>query len=191
MRDVVLQQYAVSLDGFSCADDSEFQQHVFGVVDDELDAFFIESLGRAGTHIMGRVTYGGMSDHWPSRTGPIPDIMNDIPKVVFSRTLDRAEWTESQIARGDTAEEIAKLKQASGGEILAHGGFSFMQSLVQENLVDELRLYIFPVALGHGTSIFATVDQLTPYRLASSREFPSGVVLQTLRRADENHGVSA
>jgi dihydrofolate reductase len=189
VRDVILQQYAVSLDGFSCADDSEFQHHVFGVDDEELDAYFISSLGRAGTHIMGRVTYGGMSEHWPSRTGPIPDVMNNIPKVVFSRTLDRAEWAESQIARGDTAEDIAKLKQAPGGEILAHGGFSFMQSLVQRDLVDEMRLYVFPVALGRGTSIFATVEKLTPYRLASSRAFPSGVVLQVLRRADDVRGV--
>jgi dihydrofolate reductase len=181
MRDVVLQQYAVSLDGFSCADDSEFQQYVFGVDDPELDELFIEILSRAGTHIMGRVTYLGMARHWPSRSSPTADLMNSIPKVVFSHTLEHAEWSESRIAGGDTAEEIARLKEEPGGEIVAHGGFSFTQSLVRLGLVDELRLYIFPVALGHGTSIFNTVDKLSEYEPTLIKRFPSGVVLQTLR----------
>jgi dihydrofolate reductase len=181
MRDVVLQQYAVSLDSFSCADGSEFQRYVFGVDDPELDEAFIDTLRRAGTHIMGKSTYLDMARHWPPRSDPIANVMNSIPKVAFSRTLEHADWAESRIARGDTAEEIAKLKEEPGGEIVAHGGFSFTQSLVKLGLADELRLYVFPVALGSGTSIFETVDQVTEYQLTSSRTFPSGVVLQTLR----------
>jgi dihydrofolate reductase len=181
MRDVILQQYAVSLDGFSCADGSEFQRYVFGVDDPEVDQLFIELLSRAGTHIMGRKTYLDMSQHWPSRSGPTADLMNSVPKVVFSRTLEHADWPESRIAGGDTAEEIAKLKEEPGGEIVAHGGFSFTQSLVKLGLVDELRLYVFPVALGQGTSVFDTVDHLTEYESTSIRQFPSGVVLQSLR----------
>ena len=190
MRDVVLQQYAVSLDGFSCADGSEFQRYVFGVDDPEVDEVFIELLSRAGTHIMGRSTYLDMSRHWPSRSGPTADLMNSIPKVVFSHTLEHADWPESRIAGGDTAEEIAKLKEEPGGEIVAHGGFSFTQSLVKLGLVDELRLYIFPVALGRGVSIFGTVDDLTEYELTLNRRFPSGVVLQTLR-ADRSNSTAA
>jgi dihydrofolate reductase len=186
MRDVILQQYAVSLDGFSCADGSEFQRYVFGVDDPEVDEVFIELLSRAGTHIMGRSTYLDMSRHWPSRSGPTADLMNSIPKVVFSHTLERADWPESRIAGGDTAEEIAKLKEEPGGEIVAHGGFSFTQSLVKLGLVDELRLYIFPVALGRGVSIFGTVDDLAEYELTLNRRFPSGVVLQTLRAVRSN-----
>jgi dihydrofolate reductase len=186
MRDVILQQYAVSLDGFSCADGSEFQRYVFGVDDPEVDEVFIELLSRAGTHIMGRSTYLDMSRHWPSRSGPTADLMNSIPKVVFSHTLEHADWPESRIAGGDTAEEIAKLKEEPGGEIVAHGGFSFTQSLVKLGLVDELRLYIFPVALGRGVSIFGTVDDLTEYELTLNRRFPSGVVLQTLRAVRSN-----
>jgi dihydrofolate reductase len=181
MRDVVLQQYAVSLDGFSCADGSEFQSFVFGVDDPELDELFVETLSHAGTHIMGRTTYLGMASHWPSRSGPTADLMNSIPKVVFSHTLEHADWPESRIAGGDTAEEIAALKEEPGGEIVAHGGFSFTQSLVKLGLVDELRLYFFPVALGHGVSIFDTVDGLTEYEPTLIRRFPSGVVLKTLR----------
>src|SRR5580658_3800388 len=186
MRDVILQQYAVSLDGFSCADGSEFQKYVFGVDDAEVDQVFIDLLGRAGTHIMGRATYLDMANHWPSRSGPTADLMNSIPKVVFSHTLEHADWPESRIAGGDTAKEIAKLKEEPGGEIVAHGGFSFTQSLVKLGLVDELRLYIFPVALGRGVSIFGTVDDLAEYELTLNRRFPSGVVLQTLRAVRSN-----
>jgi dihydrofolate reductase len=181
MRDVILQQYAVSLDGFSCADGSEFQRYVFGVDDPEVDEFFIETLSRAGTHIMGRKTYLDMAQHWPSRSGSTADLMNGIPKVVFSRTLTHADWPESRIAGGDTAQEIATLKEEPGGEIVAHGGFSFTQSLVKLGLVDELRLYFFPVALGQGTSIFQAVDHLFEYEPASIKQFPSGVVYQSLR----------
>jgi dihydrofolate reductase len=186
MRDVVLQQYAVSLDGFSCADGSEFQRYVFGVDDPEVDEVFIGLLSRAGAHIMGRSTYLDMAGHWPSRSGPTADLMNNIPKVVFSRTLEHADWPESRIASGDTAQEIAKLKEEPGGDIVAHGGFSFTQSLVRLGLVDELRLYIFPVALGHGTSIFSTADSLTEHECTLIKRFPSGVVLQTLRPARSN-----
>jgi dihydrofolate reductase len=181
MRDVILQQYAVSLDGFSCADGSDFQRYAFGVEDPEADNVFLELMSRAGTHIMGRATYLDMARHWPPLSTPTANLMNDIPKVVFSTTLKRADWPESRIARHDTAEEIAKLKEEPGGEILAHGGFRFAQSLVRLGLVDELRLYVFPVALGHGTSVFAAVDSVTQYELTSNRRFPSGVVLQALR----------
>jgi len=184
----VLRQYAITLDGFSCADDSEFQRYVFNVEDAELEEQCVTSLRRTGTHIMGRATYLDMANYWPTSSGPIAEVMNDKPKVVFSRTLDRPEWTDSQIARGDTAEEIARLKASPGGEIVAHGGFRFTQSLVQKDLVDEYRLYVFPVALGHGTSIFATVEQLTTLQLVSSIRFPSDVVLQILRRVDHASG---
>src|SRR5579863_4800725 len=125
VRRVVLQQYAVSLDGFSCADDSAFAGYVHELVDDELESHFIEALGRAGTHVMGDVVYGDMARHWPTATGPIAAIMNDVPKVVFSRTRAVADWGESRIASGDTAEEIAALRREPGGEILVHGGFRF------------------------------------------------------------------
>ena len=181
MRDVILQQYAVSLDGFSCADGSEFQKYVFGVDDAEVDHVFIDLLGRAGTHIMGRATYLDMANHWPSRSGPTADLMNSIPKVVFSRTLEHADWPESRIAGGDTAQEIANLKEEPGGDIVAHGGFRFTQALVKLGLVDEIRLYIFPVALGQGISIFDTLDNLTEYESTMIKRFTSGVVLETLR----------
>jgi dihydrofolate reductase len=175
MRKLVVQQYAVSLDGFSCADGSDFQRYAFGVEDPEADEVFLATLREAGTHVMGRNTYLDMARHWPPLSSPIADIMNDIPKIVFSQSLADAPWPESRIASGDTAEEIAALKEEPGGEIVAHGGFSFVQSLVQLGLADELRLYIYPVALGHGTSIFGKLNGVTEYTVAERRTFTSGI----------------
>ncbi len=183
MRPVIVQQYAVSLDGFSCPDDSEFQKYVFGVEDPELDEYFLADLRRAGTHVMGRVTYENMSAYWPGQENAIAGVMNGIPKVVFSRTLEHADWPESRIASGDTAHELALLKAEPGGEILVHGGYRFTQSLVQMGLVDEIRLYVFPVALGSGQSLFGTLRTLTKYSVSGFRVFSSGAVLQRLRPA--------
>jgi dihydrofolate reductase len=80
--------------------------------------------------------------------------MNDIPKVVFSRTLQSADWPQTRIARGDTAEEIAGLKAEPGGEILAHGGTQFVRSLIQLGLVDQYRLWVLPAAAGQGAPLF-------------------------------------
>jgi dihydrofolate reductase len=115
----------------------------------------LEALNQVGTHIMGRVTYEQMAAHWPYH-GPAvyAEIMNNIPKVVFSKTLTKAEWKESRIARGDLTEEIANLKSEPGKDIMAHGGASFVQALSREGLIDEYRLVIRPVALGGGMPLF-------------------------------------
>ncbi len=110
--------------------------------------------------------------------------MNNLEKVVFSRTLERADWPESRIARGDVVEEEAALKEEFDGEILARGGFRLAQALVAHDLVDELHLYVFPVAQGQGTSIFAGLARPRVYRLVSSTLFPSGVVRRVLPRAE-------
>ena len=83
--------------------------------------------------------------------------MNDIPKVVFSKTLQSADWPEPRIARGGTTEEIARLKQEPGGEIVAHGGVRFVQSLARLDVVDEYRLYVYPIAIGSGRSLVAGI----------------------------------
>jgi dihydrofolate reductase len=106
----------------------------------------------------------------------IAAIMNDRPKVVFSRTLQSADWPEARIASGDTADEIARLKQEPGGEIVAHGGAAFVRSLARLEVVDEYRLYLMPFAVGRGTSLFGELERPQSLRLVSSRAFPSGVL---------------
>lgn len=188
MRDVVLQQM-VSLDGFSCADGSEFQQYIFSTDDEEFDRES-QAATRPGTHVMGRVSYEAMAAYFPTASGFNVDVMNEVPKVVFSRTLERADWAPTTIARGELREEITRLKAEPGEHILVHGGIRLAQSLVAADLVDEYRLFVFPVLLGRGDSIFASVTQFTRLELTSSRAYPSGIVTQTLRRVGDQSGTT-
>jgi dihydrofolate reductase len=117
MRKLSLQQFAVSLDGYICEEDTEFYRLWEGLEDEEFDRYFVGTLRRAGTHIMGSKTYRDMAAFWPKAVDSakvyereIAAIMNDTPKVVFSRTLQTADWPEARIASGDTADEIARLK---------------------------------------------------------------------------------
>ena len=176
MRKLSLQQI-VSLDGYILEQDTDFWRWWEAQPDDdEADAHALAILRRAGTHVMGRVTYEAMAAHWPNSPAPVAPVMNDIPKVVFSKTLQSADWPETRIARGDTREEIARLKAEPGGVIVAHGGVRFVQSIARLGVVDEYRLYVFPVAVGSGSSLFAAVEDVQPLRLASQTGFPSGVV---------------
>ena len=175
MRQVVL-QFWMSLDGYSCDPGTELYQFMEGLPADEGDDYFVSRLRQAGTHIMGRVTYEGMAEVWPSSDNPIAAPMNDIPKVVFSKTLTSAPWPTSRIASGDTAEEIARLKAERGGEILAHGGTRFARSLIELSLVDQYRLWVLPAAVGEGTPLFSRLPRLLPLRLVSHKAFPNGLL---------------
>ena len=126
-------------------------------------------------------TYEQMAAHWPTATGDYAGFMNSLPKVVFSKTLPAAEWPGSRIARGDLAEEIAALKSEPGGEIMAHGGAAFVQSLSRLGLVDEYRLVILPVALGSGLPLFKDLPKPLRVDLAEARSFPDGTVIHVYR----------
>jgi dihydrofolate reductase len=188
MRKLSLQQYAVSLDGYILEEGTEFYRWWESMPnDDELEEYFVATLRRAGTHIMGRVTYQSMAAHWPTSPEPVAPVLNDIPKVVFSKTLSSADWPESRIAREDTAEEIARLKAEPGGEIVAHGGVRFVQSLARLGVVDEYRLYVYPIAIGSGSSLFAGIEDPQPLRLVSNTAFPSGAVELVYERSGHVH----
>jgi len=149
--------------------------------EDDVVAWKVASLREAGTHIMGRVSYDVMAALWPNETGVYADIMNEIPKVVFSSTLTRADWPESRIAGGDLAEDIDRLKREPGGIILAHGGASFLHSLIGEGLVDEYRLVIHPVVIGRGTGLFEALNEPLRLDLVEARTFPSGTAIHVYR----------
>ena len=175
MRRVVLQM-GVTLDGYVAGPGGEGD---WGLPPEHPDvrAWKVVSLHRVGTHIMGRVTYEQMAEHWPNATGNYADSMNSLPKVVFSKTLPTAEWAGSRMARGDLAEEIAALKSESGGEIMAHGGAAFVQSLSRLGLIDEYRLVILPVALGNGLPLFKDLAKPLRVDLAEAQSFPDGTVI--------------
>ena len=176
MRRLVL-QFWISLDGYSCNEGTELFRLMQEMPDDEqADEYFVSQLQRAGSHIMGRDTYESMAEFWPKSDSPVAGAMNDIPKVVFSRTLRHASWPESRIASGDTAAEVARLKAEPGGEIVAHGGVSFVRSLIRLGLVDEYRLWVLPVAVGQGEPLFTDLDHALTLRLVTCKAFSSGLL---------------
>jgi dihydrofolate reductase len=175
MRRVVLQM-GVTLDGYVAGTGGEGD---WGLPPEHPDvrAWKVASLRQVGTHVMGRVTYEQMAEYWPNATGEYADFMNALPKVVFSKTLRAAGWVGTRIARGDLTEEITALKSEAGGEVMAHGGAAFVQSLSRFGLIDEYRLVILPVALGAGLPLFK--DLVKPLRmdLAEARTFPDGTAI--------------
>jgi dihydrofolate reductase len=151
---------------------------------DELKRWKLERIRQAGTHIMGRVTYEEMAAHWPTSTDDYAAPMNEIPKVVFSKTLDEATWPESSIARGELADEIATLRRQPGGEIIAWGGAGFAQSLSRAGLVDEYVLVIHPVAFGGGLPMFRDLPNALQLKLLEARTFDNGTVLHIYEPTD-------
>ncbi|MFG3255371.1 dihydrofolate reductase family protein [Streptomyces sp. NPDC048172] len=179
MRKLVLKMN-VSLDGF-VGTDSGSVDWIFPSLSDDAAAWLAgTTLWQAGTHIMGRTAYLGMAAHWPTSTEVFAAPMNEIPKVVFSRTLQEADWAGTRIADGDLATEIARLKEEPGKDILAHGGASFARALSSLRLVDEYRLIVHPVALGTGLPLFADHLDLT---LLSSTPFTGGTAAHVYRPA--------
>jgi dihydrofolate reductase len=175
MTGVVLQM-GVTLDGYVAGLGGEGG---WGLPTEHPDvrAWKLASLRQVGTHIMGRVTYEQMAEHWPNATDDYAGFMNNLPKVVFSKTLPAARWAPSRIARGDLAEEIAAIKSESDGEIMAHGGAAFVQALSRLGLIDEYRLVILPVALGHGLPLFKDLAKPLRLDLEKAKSFPDGTLI--------------
>ncbi|HUN37160.1 MAG TPA: dihydrofolate reductase family protein [Trebonia sp.] len=151
--------------------------------DPALKARKLAWIRQASAHLMGRVTYEEMSGFWPTSDDEYAAPMNTIPKVVFSRTLTRADWPESTIARGDLAEEVAALKRQPGHDMIAWGGAAFARSLSQLGLVDEYRLVVQPVALGDGLPLFAGLTRPLGLDLIDATAYGDGSVLHVYRPA--------
>jgi dihydrofolate reductase len=177
-RKVVLKM-SVSVDGYMGTSDGGLDW-VSPSVDSEVTNWLVDILLNAGTHIMGRVLYDTMAAYWPTAANPFSAPMNEIPKVVFSKTLKQAEWQVSEVAGGDIKEEISRLKRESDGYILAHGGSRFTQSLDKLGLIDEYRLLVHPVTLGSGLPLFAARRNL---KLIDCKKFGTGAVALTYQPA--------
>jgi dihydrofolate reductase len=176
MRPVVLQM-GVTLDGYVAGPGGEGDWGLPAELP-AVRSWKTASLRHVGTHIMGRVTYQQMAAHWPHAPGDYAKFMNNLPKVVFSKTLPTAEWAGSRIARGDLADEIAALQAEPGdGIIMAHGGAAFVQALSRLGLIDEYRLVILPVALGNGLPLFRDLPQPLRVDLAEAKSFPDGTAI--------------
>jgi dihydrofolate reductase len=132
-------------------------------------------------HLMGRNTYEEMAGFWPVSGDPYAAPMNDIPKVVFSTTLARADWADTRVARGDLATEISELKNQPGSELLAWGGAAFAQSLSRLGLIDEYRLILQPVALGDGLPLFDGLAEPLRLELVDAETYDTGAALHVYR----------
>jgi dihydrofolate reductase len=157
--------------------------------DPELKARKLEWLGSAGFHLMGRNTYEEMAGFWPTADDAYAAPMNNIPKVVFSRTLQHADWPDSRIAAGETSEVIAQLKRESaGGDLIVWGGAALARSLARQGLVDEYRRVRQPVALGDGLPLFSGLTAPVAFWLTESVSYASGEVLTIYRQTSPPRG---
>jgi len=182
MRRLILQT-SVSVDGYVAALDRSHPWNEGGGESDgdSVKRWILDSVWEAGAHLMGRVTYGEMSSVWPTSDSEFAAPMNEIPKVVFSKTLQHADWAETRIASGDLGEEIARLKQEPGKDLIAYGGASFDQALSRLGLVDEYRLMIQPTALGDGLALFRDLPAPLHLDLIEATTYPSGLNINIYR----------
>ncbi|MGH8774744.1 MAG: dihydrofolate reductase family protein [Jiangellaceae bacterium] len=149
---------------------------------DEGDQFKLDETMSSAALLLGRRTYQGFAAAWPERDGEFADKFNTMPKYVVSSTLRDPEWTNSTVLSGDVVDEITKLKKEQDGDIVVHGSAQLVQSLIENDLVDELRLMVFPVVLGIGKRLFGETSDKKRLQLSSSTVVGDGVAIQIYTR---------
>jgi dihydrofolate reductase len=152
---------------------------------DDGDQFKLDEVLEAEAQLLGRVTYEGFAAAWPNYEDEVgfADKMNSMPKYVVSKTLESADWNNSTILSGDLVEEITKLKGEIDGNILVAGSIRLVQALLENDLVDELRLMVFPVILGSGKRLYGELADKTTLKLTSQDTVGEGLSVQTYERA--------
>jgi dihydrofolate reductase len=150
---------------------------------EEGDRFKLDEALESEALLLGRVTYEGFAAAWPSREGEFADKFNSMPKYVVSSTLEEPQWNNSTVLRGDVADEVAKLRERQDGDIVVHGSAQLVQTLVEHDLVDELRLMVFPVVLGSGKRLFGETSAKKPLRLVDSKTVGDGIDILTYEPA--------
>jgi dihydrofolate reductase len=187
VRKIVVSEF-VSLDGVmedpGGAESSRFGGWTIPYWNDELGAFKAEELSASDALLLGRVTYEGFAAAWPNMTDEqgFANQMNGNRKYVVSSTLDKAEWNNSSIINGDLVEELTRIKQEPGQDILVAGSATLVKALVRHHLVDELRLAIYPIVLGDGKRLFDDQSYST-LQLVHQQSTSTGVVLLVYRPA--------
>jgi dihydrofolate reductase len=165
----------VTLDGFfEGGKPWEIDWHSWG---DDLEQLSLQQLGSADLLVFGRRTYQGMADYWQTATGAVAELMNDIPKVVFSRTLDSADWRNTRLVKTDAETEMAGLKAGSGKDMFIFGSADLSATLMKASLIDEYRLGLNPIVLGGGNPLFKPLPFRMPMKLIEARPLESGCVI--------------
>jgi len=151
---------------------------------EEGDKFKLDELMDSDVQLLGRVTYEGFAEAWPSREGPFADKLNSDPKYVVSTTLTDPAWQNTTVISDDVAAEIAKLKEETEGTILVAGSATLLRTLLEHDLVDQLRLMVYPTILGRGKRLFPDGIDRLKFALAETRTVgPDGVQVQVYERA--------
>jgi dihydrofolate reductase len=150
---------------------------------EEGDQFKLDEALEADALLLGRVTYEGFADAWPSRDGEFADKFNQMPKYVVSSTLTDPEWNNTTVLDGDLSEQVSKLKNDQHGDIYVHGSAQLVQGLLDADLVDQLNLMVFPVALGSGKRLFGETSDRKALRLTDSKTVGDGVAILIYERA--------
>jgi dihydrofolate reductase len=150
---------------------------------DEGDEFKLDEALDAEALLLGRVTYEGFAAAWPTRSGEFADKFNNMPKYVVSSTLGEPEWNNTTVLEGDLAESVSKLRQDHDGDVVVHGSAQLVQTLLEHDLVDELRLMVFPVVLGSGKRLFGDTSDKKTLQPADSKTVGDGVAILIHRPA--------
>lgn len=182
-RQLIVTEF-VTLDGVMEAPGGEpTHPHTGWVIDlstPEQQQWKLDETLAADTLLIGRVTYESFAAAWPTYEGPFADAMNSMPKVVVSSTLTEPTWTNTTVLSGDdVVGGVQSLKEGDGGPILVAGSATLVHTLIENDLVDELRLMIFPVTIGAGRRVFPDAHKKTRWHLAATEDLPAGVRVET------------
>jgi dihydrofolate reductase len=145
----------------------------------QLSKLALDEALAAGAFLLGRRSYEWLAARWPSRSGELADRLNSLPKYVVSSTLDHPAWNNSTVLKGDAVNEVSALKQRITGDIVIAGSFQLVHTLLEHHLVDELRLKVFPVALGAGERLFGETSDKKPMRLINNQTIEGGIAYLT------------
>lgn len=187
MRKVIVSNL-VSLDGFIAGPNGEIDWFSW---DKELEAYCKDQIAWMGAILFGRVTYELMAGYWPGASDKendpaIIDAMNNLPKIVFSRTLENVPWNNSRLVKDDIEGEVARLKREPGKDIVIYGSGSIVSALSQAGLIDEYRIFVNPVVLGGGKPSFPNIKSRLIMKHTDTRTFGSGLVLLCYEPRVEN-----
>jgi dihydrofolate reductase len=178
MRKIIVSNYA-TLDGFFSGPQGEIDWFVWN---EETAEYGKQLLQAIDTILFGRVTYELMAGYWPTAAAAAEDpviieAMNNLPKVVFSRTLEKVEWNNAKLAKGDMGEEVTALKHQPGRDIVIYGSGSIVSALAERGLIDEYLLFVNPIVLGEGKPLFKGLKERLHPELKKTQVFKNGVVL--------------
>lgn len=179
MRKVIVAN-VISLDGFIAGPNGEIDWFA-NVPDKDFEAYAVNLLGSVDTILFGRVTYELMASYWPTAAPAtddqrIIDAMNNHPKIVFSKTLNKVDWKNTRLVKGDLAEEVLKLKRQPGKDMVIYGSGTIVSALAQKGLIDDFRIFVVPIALGKGKSMFEGSTRI-PLQLVETKSFGTGLMM--------------